>query len=82
MRKARWQEAGEALEEALALCRAIGNPYAEAKMLYIYGFMHLQQGEPALAHKRLEEALAILNRQGERLHAQKAEQALRLAAEH
>jgi tetratricopeptide (TPR) repeat protein len=76
IRRSRWQEAEEVLEEALALCRATGSPYAEAKTLYIYGLLHLKQGESALAHQRLEEALAIMNRLGERLYAQRVEQAL------
>ena len=81
MRWSRWQEAEAALEEALALCRATGSLYAEAKTLYIYGLLHLKQEAFAPSRKRLEEALAILNRLGERLYAQQAEKALRLLSE-
>jgi len=72
----RWDEAQAALEEAIALCRAMPYPYAEAKALYVYGLLHQAKGEPTQARERLEAALAILNRLGERLYAEQVEQAL------
>jgi hypothetical protein len=71
-----WQEAEDALEEALAVSRDIGNPYAEAQVLYVYGLLRIGQGEHRLAHERLVAALAILNRLGDRLYAEHVERAL------
>jgi len=76
MQKGRWQEAEGALEQALAITRAMPYPYAEAKALYVYGLLHTQKGEPEQAHKGLEASLAILKRLGERMYAEHVEQAL------
>jgi hypothetical protein len=46
VRQARRQEAVDALEESLALSRAMQYPYAEAKTLYIYGQHYAANGEP------------------------------------
>ena len=72
----RWEEAQAALEEALSLCQAMPYPYAEAKALYVYGLLHQAKGEPELARERLEAALAILHRLGERLYAEQVERTL------
>ena len=74
--RGRWAEAERALEEALALCRSMPYPYAEAKALYEYGHLRLQQGEARLARQRFEEALAICARLGERLYVRQIEAAL------
>jgi tetratricopeptide (TPR) repeat protein len=76
LRQRKWQEAGDALEEALAQSQSIPCPYAEAKGLYVYGLLHIARGEPEAARERLEAALAICARLGERLYAQRIEQAL------
>ncbi len=76
LRQAHWQEAAHALEEALALCQGMHTPYEEAKTLYCYGLLHRARGEPGQACERLEAALAILNRLGERLYAEQVERAL------
>lgn len=76
IRQRRWGEALAALEEALARCRAMPYPYAEAKALYIYGLLHQAKGEPEQARERLEAALASLNYLGERLYAEQVERAL------
>ncbi len=75
-----WGEAQNALEEALALCREMPYPYAEAKALYVYGLLHQARGEPAPARERLEAALVILNRLGERLYAEHVERVLAVSA--
>jgi predicted ATPase len=71
-----WAEAEAVLEESLALCRAMPYPYAEAKALYVSGLLHQAKGEHVLARERLEAALVILNRLGERLYAEHSERAL------
>jgi tetratricopeptide (TPR) repeat protein/transcriptional regulator with XRE-family HTH domain len=72
----RWDDATQALDEALRLCRAMPYPYAEAKALYVYGLLHQAKGEPEQAHEKYRAALAILHRLGERLYAERIERAL------
>jgi tetratricopeptide (TPR) repeat protein len=76
LRQERWLEAAHALEEALALCQSMHTPYEEAKTLYCYGPFHQAKGEPVLARERLEPALAILHRLGERLYAERVKRQL------
>jgi tetratricopeptide (TPR) repeat protein len=76
IKEQRREEAEHSLEETLALCQALPNPYAEAKTLYVFGQLHLQQGAMALARQRLEAALVILGKLGERLYASRIEQVL------
>ncbi len=71
-----WDEAERMLDEALALCRSMPYPYAEAKTLYEYGLLHLQQGQSSQARERFEAALAICDHLGEWLYAQQLEAAL------
>jgi tetratricopeptide (TPR) repeat protein/transcriptional regulator with XRE-family HTH domain len=75
-RQERWQEAGQALQEALTLCRDMAAPYAEAKTLYTAGLVSHMKGELEPAHQRFEAALTILERLGERLYARYIEQLL------
>jgi tetratricopeptide (TPR) repeat protein len=72
----RWEEAAAALKEALTLARAMPYPYAEVKVLYVYGLLHQQRGEPELARECWQTALTICQRLGERLYAQHIEQVL------
>jgi tetratricopeptide (TPR) repeat protein len=72
----RWEAAAHALDEALAACRPLPNPYAEARLCYIYGLFHAARGEPEQARERFRAALAIVNRLGERLYAEQVERAL------
>ena len=76
LRQRTWQEAESALEEALAQSHALPCPYAEAKVLYVYGLLYTARGESESARERLEAALAICARLGERLYAQRIEQVL------
>ena len=72
----RWPAAQAALEEGLALARSMPNPYAEAKVLCGYGWLHQAKGEPAQAREPLEAALVILNHLGERPYTKQVERAL------
>ncbi|WIG57533.1 MAG: hypothetical protein OJF49_000277 [Ktedonobacterales bacterium] len=76
VRCGRWDEAAAALDEALALARPMPYPYAEAKVLSVYGQLHAVKGEKELAQENYQAALVILHRLGERLYATKIEQAL------
>ncbi len=76
MKQERWQDAEKYLDEAVSLAHSMPYPYAEAKALYVYGQLHLAQGEPERARERFTAALAILNRLGERFYAEHVERAL------
>jgi tetratricopeptide (TPR) repeat protein len=76
LRQGRGLEAEQILAEALALAQATRTPYEEAQTLYLYGLLYQAKGEPIQTHERLEAALAILNRLGERLYAEQVERAL------
>jgi tetratricopeptide (TPR) repeat protein len=76
IRQERWDEAERSLEEGVALARSMPYPYAEARLLHIYGEMHLQKGEPEPARKRLEAALAIFRRLGARKDTEWVAQAI------
>jgi tetratricopeptide (TPR) repeat protein/transcriptional regulator with XRE-family HTH domain len=75
-RQERWAEAEAALEEALALCHSMPNPYAEAKTLYVFGQLSQAKGKPEQARERFLSAQAILEKLGERPYARKVEQLL------
>jgi predicted ATPase len=72
----RWQEAEAALDEAFAYFQAISHPYAEARILYLYGRLYAAQGEPERARANCEAALVILTRLGERLYRTRIEHEL------
>jgi hypothetical protein len=60
----------------VALARRIPYPYAEARLLYVYGLLHAQKGESGPARERLEAALALVRRLGARKDAERLEQAI------
>jgi predicted negative regulator of RcsB-dependent stress response len=64
IRHRQWEMAYDSLEEGLTLARDSTNPYAEARLLHLYGDMHAQQGESGLARERFEAALLIFQRLG------------------
>ena len=72
----RWEEAEQALQEALTLCRGMAAPYAEARTLYTAGLVSHRKGELEPTRLRFEAALTILERLGERLYARYIEQLL------
>ena len=71
-----WTEAEHALEEGLALARSMPYPYAEGRLLHVYGQMHAQKGETKLAQQRLDAALALFQQLGARADAARVEQAI------
>src|SRR5205085_8521486 len=81
IRQGRWEEAEHVLEEGLALTRSMPNPYAEGRLLHVYGAMYAQKGEPEPAWERLEAALAIFRRLGARKDAERVEQALAMLSQ-
>jgi tetratricopeptide (TPR) repeat protein len=76
MSQGNWKGAEEALEEALALAHEMHYPYAEAKALYVYGQLEAARGEPERTRERYVAALSRCARLGERLYAERIEQAL------
>jgi hypothetical protein len=76
IKQRRWQEAAALLDEALAMCRAMPYPYAEAKALSVYGQLHEAKGEPVQAREKYVAALAICARLGEGLYRPHIERAL------
>jgi tetratricopeptide (TPR) repeat protein len=76
LRRRHWDEAAHALQEGLALARAMPDPYAEARLLQVHGQLHAEQDEPERAQERLAAALAIFRRLGARKDIEGAEQDL------
>jgi tetratricopeptide (TPR) repeat protein len=75
-RQGRWEEATAAAEEGLALARSLPYPYMEARILHVYGELHVQKGEQEQAREKLEAALAIFRRLGARKDSERIEQLL------
>jgi tetratricopeptide (TPR) repeat protein len=73
MRWQRWDEAEDALDEAIHLSHDMPYPYAGAKALYVAGHLWATRGEPEVARARFEEALAICRQLGERLYGEAIE---------
>jgi tetratricopeptide (TPR) repeat protein/transcriptional regulator with XRE-family HTH domain len=71
-----WDEAEQALEAGLALAQSMPYPHGQARLLQVYGEMHVKRGEPVRAQERLAAALAIFCRLGARKDAERAEQAI------
>ncbi|HZS92214.1 MAG TPA: AAA family ATPase [Chloroflexota bacterium] len=76
IRQGQWDEATSALEEGLELARTMPYPYAEARLLHVYGQMHVQTGETEPARERMEAALVIFRRLGARKDIERVEQAI------
>jgi tetratricopeptide (TPR) repeat protein/transcriptional regulator with XRE-family HTH domain len=57
-----WEAATRILEEGLTLARDMPYPYAEARLLQVYGALHTRKGEPETARERLEAARIIFTR--------------------
>jgi predicted ATPase/DNA-binding XRE family transcriptional regulator len=75
-RQGRWDEAEDALEEALRLARSFPSPYGEAKILMWSGYLLQQRHDREQAQQRFAAARAILERLGERLYARRVEHLL------
>jgi non-specific serine/threonine protein kinase len=64
MAQQRWAEAEQVLAGILVQTQSKGYPWGEARVLDVYGVLHLRQGQFASARQRLEAALAIFSRLG------------------
>jgi tetratricopeptide (TPR) repeat protein/transcriptional regulator with XRE-family HTH domain len=72
----RWMEAAHSVEEGLALARSMPHPYAESRLLHVYGEMYVKKGEAEAARARLEAALAIFRRLGAHGYIERVEREL------
>jgi tetratricopeptide (TPR) repeat protein len=76
IRRGRYQDAQGVLDEAISLSRGMPYPYAEGRLLQVYGESHIQAGEPREAQETLEAALAIFRRLGARKDVERLKQDL------
>jgi tetratricopeptide (TPR) repeat protein len=76
LRQGRLSDAEEALQEGLQVARAMPYPYAEARLLQVYGQMHAKRGAPDQARNQLAAALAIFRRLDARKDIERTEQLL------
>jgi tetratricopeptide (TPR) repeat protein len=82
LKQERWTEAESALAEGVAVAGALGIPYAEARLLHLWGVRHVAQGgaprQPSREEARVQlgAALALFRQLGARRDAVSVEQAL------
>ncbi len=69
-----WAQVRRALDEGVALARRMRYPYGEARLLHVYGTLHVQQADPDRARRWLEAALVIFRRLGACIDAERVEQ--------
>src|SRR5262249_45335645 len=69
LQRSQFAEAEVAIEEGIALARAMPYPYPEAKLLYTAGLADMRAGRLEAARQHFTAALAILGHLGERLYA-------------
>lgn len=72
----RWGEGQAAFDQALELTRVLRNPYAEARVLQVYGALYARKGEPNRAEVLLLRAADIFRRLGARMNLEQVESAL------
>jgi len=73
-RRGEYDGAARALEEGLPLARRMPHPYAEARLLHMYGQLCAPRAELGPARQWLGEALAIFQRLGARRDVTRVEQ--------
>jgi tetratricopeptide (TPR) repeat protein len=74
LRRGEPEEAARSLDEGLTLARCMPYPYAEARLLQVYGREQTQPGNRSSGRERLEAALAIFQRLGARKDVERTEQ--------
>jgi len=75
-RRGHWTAAAQALEEGLSLSRSMPHPFAEGRLLYVYGLLLGARGEPRPARERFVAALRIFQRLGARKELERTQDAL------
>jgi tetratricopeptide (TPR) repeat protein len=76
LRQGHREGAAQGLEEGLMLVRRMPYPYGEARLLEVYGDLHVQMGEIPTARERLEAALAIVKQLGAHKDAERIAQGI------
>ena len=76
IRQRQWGEAERFLGEGLARARDMPYPYAEGRLLYVNGLLHIERGELEPAWEQLEAALALFRRLGARGEIARTEEAI------
>jgi ATP/maltotriose-dependent transcriptional regulator MalT len=76
VRRAEWDVAVRCLEEGLTLARDMPYPYAEARLLQVFGELDARTGDVHAARRRLEAARITLQRIGANAECERAEQQL------
>ncbi|HVC82670.1 MAG TPA: hypothetical protein VNL35_19450, partial [Chloroflexota bacterium] len=70
LKRRRWDEAEQAVDEGLTLARAMPYPYAEAHLLYAHGLLLAEQGHSGPGRERMDAALALFQTLGARKDAE------------
>jgi hypothetical protein len=76
MAQQRWVEAEQLLGGILARTQSSCYPWGEARVVDVYGLLHILQGEAEPARQRLDAALAIYRRLGAKKDVVRLEDAL------
>jgi tetratricopeptide (TPR) repeat protein len=76
IRRGMLQDAEQIVHEGVGLAREMPNPYAEARLLQVYGALLAGRGDLEPACTRLEEALTIFQRLGARKDDEEVERGL------
>jgi tetratricopeptide (TPR) repeat protein len=75
-----WEDAESHIELAIGQSRDIAYPWGEARALYDYGALLVQEGDNARAVEKLREATAIFERLGARPYRMRAERLIEPAS--
>jgi len=75
-RQGRWTTAARVLEEGLSLARRMPYPFAEGRLLYVYGLLLGAMGKPRSARQRFAAARRIFQRLGARKELERTREAL------
>jgi tetratricopeptide (TPR) repeat protein/transcriptional regulator with XRE-family HTH domain len=76
LRQGQVEEATAALEEGLSLARAMPHPYAEARLMRVFGEVQMQERAMQAAREQFGAALVTFRRLGARKDLERVEQAL------
>jgi tetratricopeptide (TPR) repeat protein/transcriptional regulator with XRE-family HTH domain len=76
LRRRQEADAEHTVEEGLALARRMPQPYAEGRLLHLYGLLYVQKGERRPAREHLETAQAIFQQLGARKDIERVQQDL------
>jgi tetratricopeptide (TPR) repeat protein len=76
----RWDEAEQSFEDAVTLLQGIPHAYGKAQVLFRYGAMLKEKGEPERARQLLQEPLTLFRQLGARPYISEVEHILQESA--